>query len=371
MAALSLAACGGGSTEPTGSTVHVIVATTGAALPMATTNFTVTVYGASPRSVSPNGSLDIPGLSAGNHAISITGVPSSCTLAGNAQRTVTLGSTPTDVLFAVNCPGMLAFEQTVAGNGLDIIVLPGDGSGTPRTVVGTSFVEESPAWSPDGQKIAFQSIRNNLWDLFTVPAAGGAETQLTTTADPDGIDAVWSPDGQRMALSLWNGSTGYIELTGPSGRTPFSPTTLESTCAAWSPNGTTIAFSGRELVSGARTGVYVMRLDGTGLQRLTASTISSYCPRWSPDGTRLAFHAEPSGSADLFVINRDGTGLQAIAPGEGDDEYPDWSPDGRHLAFSKNLNGQRALYIVEVAANKTPQLIPQTQGGNYPRWRAF
>ena len=114
-----------------------------------------------------------------------------------------------------------------------------------------------------------------------------------------------------------------------------------------------------------------MRVDGTGLRRLTASTISSYCPRWSPDGKRLAFHAGPSGSTDLFVINPDGTGLQSVAAGEGQDEFPDWSPDGRHLAFSKNLNNQRALYVVEVGQNATPQLIPQTQGANYPRWRAF
>jgi Tol biopolymer transport system component len=111
----------------------------------------------------------------------------------------------------------------------------------------------------------------------------------------------------------------------------------------WSPDGSRVAFvSNRQNHEFA---VYVMKLDGTGLVRISDPSFGdAESPAWSPDGARIAFSARKEGKPydwDLFTVAADGTGLTRLTAnpdlGEGD---PSWSPDGKRIVFVAGPNRQ-------------------------------
>jgi Tol biopolymer transport system component len=143
------------------------------------------------------------------------------------------------------------------------------------------------------------------------------------------FDSTWSPDGQRIAylegspdgapLSVVNADgTGKRRLTGPLMVDLGSP--------AWSPDGRTLAFTGRP--GGA---IYTVHADGTELRKLTHGPGWNIGPRWSPDGRRILFlsfrddlvHRE----TDLFVMNADGSGQRNLTHTPGVSELgASWAP---------------------------------------------
>jgi Tol biopolymer transport system component len=117
--------------------------------------------------------------------------------------------------------------------------------------------------------------------------------------------------------------------------------------AAWSPNGKRIAFvRGFDRPRGG-PGVFVMRIDGTHLHRITkpVGRYGDFGPQWSPDGTHLAFkrltesecNCRTADRAALFTIRVDGTHVRKLTPWrlDGGDE-PDYSPDGRWILFESH-----------------------------------
>jgi len=112
---------------------------------------------------------------------------------------------------------------------------------------------------------------------------------------------------------------------------------------AFSPDGREIAFA-EDLLDAKGTnfqGIFVMRADGTGANRLTSRSEGEPPdghPSFSPDGRRIVFAREvEGGGARLMIINADGTGLRELLPGV-DAFDPHWSPDGRHVAFTLVLH---------------------------------
>jgi len=186
--------------------------------------------------------------------------------------------------------------------------------------------DESPAWSPDGQRLVFSSAGTGEGDLYLVDADGANLERLTSTPDPD-LSPDWSPDGSLVVFSrnvpsgtqLWvvDVATGAeTQLTDPAGRdeTP-----------RWSPDGTRIAFSRFPFAAGAEEpshDLYVMDADGSNPVRLTETPFSEIDPNWSPEGEELVFTRDEG-----LVRLRLETGAElAIDPGDGSFSSPDWRP---------------------------------------------
>jgi Tol biopolymer transport system component len=96
---------------------------------------------------------------------------------------------------------------------------------------------------------------------------------------------------------------------------------------AWSPDGKQLAF----LLGGLR----VIDADGGNLRQLTRLTVWGW-PAWSPDGKQLAFEVRPPNSlyseeTELYLVNSDGTNLRQVTRNNFGDFFPQWSPDGQHL----------------------------------------
>lgn len=217
----------------------------------------------------------------------------------------------------------------------------------------------APAWSPDHERIAFASNRDDGGeaDLYIVDRDGANLTRLT---DREGFDYApdFSPDGTRIVfvsdrdgaqdLYTMNADGSEVrrltELAGP-------PGTL--CCPDWHPDGTKIAFMAT--VGGFMATVWIVNADGSGARQLLTG---AGLPRWSPDGVRLTYSGQ---RLQVFVADSSGSDPKQLTDMEGPAMYPVWSPDGHRIAFSYVPPGnsrpeQAELYVVDVDGSPPDRL---------------
>ncbi len=166
--------------------------------------------------------------------------------------------------------------------------------------------------------------------------------------------------------------------------------------AAWSPDGTKIAFV---TTRGGDSEIYVMNADGTDPKNLTNHPDSDYFPAWSPDGAKIAFMTdrEESGTArldvtpqpaisisfnvEIFVMNADGTGQTNLTDHEAWDGYPSWSPDGARIVFETDRDRTdmmimgiliedlgREIYAMDADGADPNRLSSNPADDQYPSW---
>ncbi len=236
-----------------------------------------------------------------------------------------------------------------------------------------SFYNTSPALSPQGDRLAFISNRDDYFDVFIMNTIDGEiETKLVKgqrTPDFEELHLLtpgisWSSDGKRLALAAKSGSHDAIIIIDVSTR---DETKLELGLDGifsvdWSPVANKLAFVG---VKTSQSDIYVYDIDTKVLTNLTNDIFSDAEPAWSPDGSRVYFTSDrrdsldplPAGTKfkmqnynfgqkDIFVYDLGKEAMQRITELPGSDESsPVPSPDGKKLLFVSDMNGINNIYV--------------------------
>jgi TolB protein len=194
----------------------------------------------------------------------------------------------------------------------------------------------APAWSPDGQTIAFIGEDS----LKTMDESGHRTRQLFHDSgigfDP-GSSLAWSPDGRLIAFA---GSARGIWLFSLASRT-VSPLSVESDRQpSWSPSGKQIAFA-HDATGNGDTSIWTMSASGASRRQLThpKGRVSDRDPAWSPNGTQIAFGRD----ANVWVVDvKTGREMRVARVAK----YPSWSPDGSRLAVFGLARGKLGLCVI-------------------------
>ncbi|HEV2669763.1 MAG TPA: hypothetical protein VGU74_01610 [Gemmatimonadales bacterium] len=270
---------------------------------------------------------------------------------------------------ALGTPGIAATRVLFVKDG-KVDLIDQDGADV-KLVSSTDRQAMSPAWAADGRRFAYMEFQAGKGWLYLQEMATGKRTPVSTTGTALDFTPAFSPDGQTLAFSraTEEGTDLYTiniknncclrRLTVGHFSDNLSPT--------FSPDGQRIAF-----VS-TRPGlpqIYVMAADGTDQQLFApfdyGVTGSSNAPEWSPDGQSVAFHRDVAGTLQVFVLDvRTRTVRQLTSVGRNED--PTWAPDSRHLAFVSDRSGYRQLWIIDLDTGRIRPLLQQS-GARLPAW---
>lgn len=259
------------------------------------------------------------------------------------------GMAATRIAFSMQSPGTRAKE---------LYLIDSDGENLTRVTNHNSTVL-SPAWSPDGTRLAFTSVKSGVWRIYVRDLANGAERDVSSRAlsSGDHVTPVFAPDGVTLAFAVTSGIRSGIftynvqrsccltALTG--GRwNDISPT--------YSPDGKWMAFNSNRLGT-AIPQVYTMPGAGGDADLLSPYSYDRpgyyTAPEWSPRGGMVAFSgAIRRGTYHILVARMEDRGRRIRQlTWEGNNEDPSWAPDGRHLVFKGERRWGRGLFVVDVA----------------------
>jgi Tol biopolymer transport system component/DNA-binding winged helix-turn-helix (wHTH) protein len=302
----------------------------------------------------------------------------------------------------------LAFSDRSSSNDPTSIYLLTLDSFAVRRLTSTSRLpgDYNPAFSPDGETLAFNRGSQGVTAIYTMPIAGGEEHRVITGSQfgwglawtADGRDivfgrAAWlarsgwlwkvsahggeperlqfgqegtepSIRGNRLVyarqitnLNIWRRQLDSSNASVPSGRF-LTSTTIESG-PQFSPDGSMIAFESTR--SGASE-VWMCRSDGTSLLQLTHFNTVTGTPRWSPDGQQIAFDSRASGKAEIFVMDSRGGSIRKLTNEASANLIPSWSRDGHWIYFASERDGGWQMWKMPSAGGRAVQV---TRHGGY------
>ncbi len=227
-------------------------------------------------------------------------------------------------------------------------------------LTGRPAMEDSPAFSPDGNQVAFTSsaaVPDESSGLYTTMIGG--EKPLRLTSNPDDCCPVWTPDARSIAFARSQPSGQVIYVVPALGGTPKRLYSDESVFQehiwmqprfSWSPDGRYLAVSALSTRE-KRPSITLVSLQDSSTLLVTSPPpeYSDWCPAFSPDGKSIAFlrSSGPGFVDDLYVVPAIGGEPKRLTSDKRAIEGPlAWTPDGREIIFSSERGGLSSLWRI-------------------------
>ncbi|HSJ75558.1 MAG TPA: protein kinase [Gemmatimonadales bacterium] len=248
-------------------------------------------------------------------------------------------------------------------------------SGLNRRLTQLTFsegLEEWPAWSPDGTRLAYVAESGGYRHLFVRTLATGAERRITQESRDD-IQPAWAPDGQHLVFVRANTSAGRLEPSDINGvyneggdiwkvdletgretrlvQDGFNP--------AYAPVGGRLAFDAT--YAGGRR-IWISDSGGRNPRQVTSDSSEAVVhsePRWSPDGRKLVFRRVEKIKSDILTLDLDTRGMNRVTDDNVLDMEPVWAADGAHIYFASSRGGGLNLWRIRVSAAGTAAGSPE------------
>jgi TolB protein len=254
------------------------------------------------------------------------------------------------------------------GERYELQIADADGAGEETALISLEPII-SPAWSPDGRRLAYVSFENKRPVVYVHSLLDGKRNVAANFRGSNSAPA-WSPDGRALAVTLSREGGSQIFLVNPdgSGLRRLTTSSAIDTEPRFSPDGKWIYFTSDR---GGSPQIYRMPAGGGDAQRVTFEGSYNVSPRISPDGRTLAYITRNSGRFQVALLDLVNNQVQILTNSDRD-ESPSFAPNGRMILHATVLGGRGVLSAVS-SDGRFSQRLSAAAGADVrePAWGPF